>query len=415
MDVIVVGAGVIGLTTAWELQQRGVEVTVVEAMPSVAQGASGNNGAQLSYSYVAPFAQPSLPSMLPGLLLSRNAPVRFHPRLSAELWRWSLQFFAHCRAEDARRATVALLALAAYSRQSLHELLAQQPIPMNHTGNGKLVVHRNPAALAHAQQQMALQADLGCVQQALTAQQCAALEPELDSKGVVGAIYTPSDEAGDCLVFCEQLAQALTARGVNIVTSVGAVEPRLVQGRVVGVHGAGFERTAAATVLAAGTGSVGFGRRAGLRLAIQPHKGYSITLPMPPAARLQRSITDYAARVVFAPLGDQLRVAGFVEIGARDTRPETRAIAHLMRCAQRLLPRLPVPASLESVQPWAGLRPASPSGLPMIGPSALPGLWVNAGHGALGWTLACGSARLLAQQMCGETVALDSAVFARLY
>jgi D-amino-acid dehydrogenase len=415
MEVIVVGAGVIGLTTAWELQQRGVEVTIVEERPEVAAGSSGDNGAQLSYSYVAPFAQPGLPSMLPGLLLSRNAPLRFHPRLSVELWRWSLQFLGHCRADHARRATVALLALAACSRAALHELLQRQPIEMNYTRAGKLVLHRNAAAFAHAQEQVALQAELGCIQEVLSARQCAALEPALDSGGLVGGIYTASDESGDCRRFCEQLAQALEARGVRIVTGVGAVEPKFAQGRVVGVRSARFERDATAVVLAAGTGSVEFARQAGLRLPILPHKGYSITLPMPATAGLQRNVTDYAARVVFAALGDELRVAGFVEIGARDTHPETGAIRHLMRCAQRLLPRLPLPRDAGSVRSWAGLRPASPSGLPMIGRGPRPGLWINAGHGTLGWTLACGSARLLAQQMCGETVSLDSTAFARLH
>ncbi|MEO8807778.1 MAG: D-amino acid dehydrogenase [Burkholderiaceae bacterium] len=408
MRVVVIGGGVVGLTTAWELASRGLNVTLLESQSGLGLGASGDNGAQLSYSYVAPLAQPGLLASLPGLMFGRDAALTLRPRWSIAQWAWCACFAAACTAARARDTTAALLALARASRVVLHELLAQQPFNIDHARNGKLVFYRSQGAWRAAQRQVQLQAKLGCEQQLLDRAQCVALEPALASSAHVlaGGVYTPDEESGDCRRFVEQLGAHLSARAV-VQVGCGDATPVLHEGRLVAVQTPGGRLDADAFVLAAGVGSRTFARQAGIDLPLLGLKGYSTTLALTNAAMAPRvSITDSERRVVYARVGGHLRVAGFVEIGTCDSTPSPRASRHLRTCATELFPGLL--QAQKAPRTWAGLRPATPTGLPIIGPTPVPGLWVNVGHGALGWTLACGSARLLSQRLLGEPGVVDA-------
>ncbi len=411
MRIIVIGAGIVGLTTAWSLTQDGHAVTVIEREPEVGRGASFANGAQLSYSYVAPMASPAVLGALPHYLFDRASPVRYVPSFDPGQWAWLLRFLQACT--DARSAdtTARLLALAGLSRTRLHAMAAQTGIDFDHACNGKLVIQSSAASQRMAEAQMVLQAAMGAQQRALTPAECVALEPGLESVAdrLAGGILTPGEEVGDCRKLCLGLHAWLARRGVSFHLGVEA-RLAMAAGRVAGVDLAEGRISADLYVLAAGVGSRALGRRAGVAVAVQPIRGYSISAPILASNRAPvRSITDTARKTVYAPLGGRLRVAGFAEIGGADASVLPARAESLSRALQAIFPGACAETDL---QPWSGQRPASPTGLPQIGPSRVGNLLLNLGHGALGFTLAAGSAALLSDLVAGRTPAITAADYA---
>jgi D-amino-acid dehydrogenase len=408
MHVCVIGAGVVGLTTAYFLQGEGHSVAVVDRAPAPAQGASGGNGAQLSYAFVAPLADASIPSKLPALLLARNSPLKLHLKLDHAQWHWGMQFLRYANAKAARATTDALLRLADLSRQFIEPLIEGERIDCHFTRGGKLVVYPNASSLESARAQVLYQAALGIRQHVLNAEACVAEEPALEGyvAAIAGGVWTPTEAAADCGEFCAQLAALLARRGVEFHygRTVTRLDPHNGHVRAL-VTEAGTLR-ADAYVLAAGDGATALGATAGLDLPILPLKGYSITVrPEPGVRRPRASITDIRRKVVFAPLGDVVRVAGFVEIGADDRNIPPARVGALLAAAREVLGYSIVDGDL---QPWAGLRPATPSGRPIIGRSPLDNLLLNVGHGALGWTLAAGSARLVCDALARRNPTIAS-------
>jgi D-amino-acid dehydrogenase len=401
MHVCVLGAGIVGLATAYELSRQGFEVTVVDRATSGA-GASGGNGAQLSYSYVQPLADASVWMQLPKLLLSPDSPLKIKPQWDMQQWRWGLAFLRACNARTSARSTASLLILAAQSRASLDRMLATENLDCDYSSTGKLVLYPNAQALAAAQRQMALQSALGSQQQAVTAQACCDLEPALAAyqQQIAGAIYTPSECAIDCLKLCRELERVLRNRGVRFTlgTSVHALEQRA--GRVVAAHTSQGSVEAHQFVLALGCDSVLLAHSVGISLPVYPIKGYSITLDVEQAghAAPRINVTDAARKVVFARIGQRLRVAGMAELVGYDRSVQSRSINSLQRSTQTVFPQL---AACVGKQPWAGLRPATPTGLPIVGVQAggPSNLVINTGHGALGLTLAFGTAQRVVQGM----------------
>jgi D-amino-acid dehydrogenase len=401
MKVCVLGAGIVGLATAYELSGQGFEVTVVDrATPGL--GASGGNGAQLSYSYVQPLADASIWAQLPKLLLSKDSPLKIKPQWDLQQWRWGVAFLRACNARTSARSTASLLALSAQSRAGLGRMLANENPQCDYSSTGKLVLYPSATAFAAAKRQMALQSALGSQQRAVSAQQCCDLEPALASyqPHIAGAIHTPSECAIDCLQLCLALERVLRARGVRFVlgAEVTALEQRA--GRVVAAHTAKGAVEASQFVLALGSDSAALALSVGLRLPVYPIKGYSITLDLAQAASAapRTNITDIARKVVFAPLGQRLRVAGMAELVGHDRSINPQAIDSLQRSTQALFPQL---GQCPVGQPWAGLRPATPTGLPIVGVQAggPSNLVVNTGHGALGLTLAFGTAQRVAEHL----------------
>lgn len=395
MRVCVMGAGIVGLATAWQLERQGHAVTVVDRSQAGA-GASGGNGAQLSYSYVQPLADPGIWRQLPKLLLSPASPLKLKPQLDPLQWRWGAEFLAACNADTSQRTTAHLLALAAESREGFEAMRADVAPDCDFSATGKLVLYSSMAGLAGAERQIALQRALGSVQRLVSAEECIAIEPALAAyrAHIAGAVHTPSECAADCLKVCQELLRVLRARGVRFLldTEVRGFDVRA--GRMAAVQTSAGDVEADAFVLALGTASHRLGRQLGTYLPVYPLKGYSITVEVDDAATAapRVSVTDSARKVVFARLGSRLRVAGMAELVGQDDRIPAGRIESLVAATRAIFPQA---SRFEALNPWTGMRPATPTGLPIIGrrAGAPANLLFNTGHGALGFTLAFGSAR----------------------
>lgn len=416
MKVVIVGAGVIGMSAAWRLAGDGHEVTVLERHDGPGEETSFANGGQLSYSYVAPLAGPGVLAKVPGWLLRPDSPMRFRPSGDPAQWRWLAAFARACNAATSEASTRKLLRLAFYSRDLMQAFVDSQPVEFGFARRGKLIVHRDRDSFESACRLLDYQASLGCEQEALDSDACVTLEPALAGiRGeIAGAIHTPSEEVADCHRFCVALAQLLHDRpGVSLRFGADVQGIEREGDRVTGVRTASGIERADAVVVAGGIGSVALLKPLGLRPPLWPLKGYSITVPIADGVRAPHiSITDFARKIVYARIGNTLRAAGMADLVRADTVIDRARIATLADETQALFGGIAPHMAPEQLQPWAGLRPATPSGLPMVGPSRLRGLWLNIGHGALGFTLALGSAGLLADGLAGRKPMIEAEDFA---
>ncbi|MDM0050909.1 D-amino acid dehydrogenase [Variovorax sp. J22R115] len=406
MRVCVLGAGIVGLATAWQLNRDGHEVSVIDrAAPGA--GASGGNGAQLSYSYVQPLADPAIWKQLPKLLLSPSSPLKLRPQLDPLQWRWGMAFLAACNAETSRDTTARLLAMAAQSRAAFEEMRADISPDCDFSATGKLVLYASASSLEGARRQLELQRTLGSEQRLVTPDECVALEPALASyRGqMAGAIHTPSECAADCLKVCTELLNALRARGARFMldTEIHGFDVR--GGRVAAVQTAAGDVEGDAFVMALGSASHRLGRRLGAYLPVYPLKGYSITVDVDPTpgAAPQVNVTDSARKVVFARIGSRLRVAGMAELVGHDASIPATRIETLAEATRAVFPDA---SRLDELHPWTGMRPATPTGVPIVGRlgAAPDNMLFNTGHGALGFTLAFGSAQRVARELDGVAV-----------
>jgi D-amino-acid dehydrogenase len=408
MRICVLGGGVVGITTAYFLARDGHQVIVVEQHDDVGYETSFANGGQLSYSYVAPLADPSVFGKLPNWLLSRTAPLRFTPSLSFDQWRWCIAFLRECTTARSRATTRELLALGFYSQTMLHEILRDEAIEFEHRDTGKLIVYRDASAFAAAQRLMRYQAELGCQQDALDAAACIELEPALGTLAgrLAGGIHTRSEETGDCLGFTRGVALAAVRRhGVRLMLRTRIEGLEVKAGRVRAVQTTRGEIAADHVVVALGNGTRALLRPLGLDVPVYPLKGFSLTLPITNTHSAPCvSVTDAQHKIVYARLGDRLRIAGMVDVTGAGTHGDDARFALLKRQARETFPAA---GEYDNARQWTGLRPATPSSKPILGATPLPNLWLNVGHGALGFTLASASARLVADVIVGRTPKLD--------
>ena len=406
MRIAVLGAGVAGLTSAYYLALDGHQVEVIERNPDVALETSFANGAQLSYSYVAPLAGPGVLPKVPPWLLRRDSPLRFYPAPDLHQWRWLAGFVLACNRATSDLTTRRLLTLSFYSRRLMHALVRSEPIDFGHRMNGKLVVFSDQAGFDDARRLLDYQRSLGCEQEALDRDACVRLEAALGdpasrlSRRMVGGIHTPGEEVGDCYRFCVGLKAKLVALGVRFQVNTNILGFRAERGRITGVDTDHGPLAADAHVLTLGSASPFMVRSLGIHLPIYPLKGYSLTLPAAPAAP-RISITDFKRKVVYAPLDGhgraQLRVAGMADIAGYSQQADPARLAQLFKEARDAFPHATdYAAGPQTMQPWTGLRPATPKGTPLLGPTPYANLFLNCGHGALGWTLALASARVVA-------------------
>ncbi|MDO8878248.1 MAG: D-amino acid dehydrogenase [Pseudolabrys sp.] len=391
MKIGILGAGVVGLTSAWWLAEAGHQVVIVDRHATPGAEASRANGAQLSYNFVAPFASPAMLRKLPGMLLSGEDAVRVSPSL--DLVRWGIGFLRACTNAEVARTLVAQLALATLSRAELELLLRSQDIEFGLRTAGKLVLYRSAGDFAEARLPGA-----DAEQQVLTPAECLALEPglRLAARALAGGVYTPSEQVGDCAAFCAALFALLKQHrnaDVRMATPIG--NPVVTRGRLTAIETAHGKIEADGFVLSLGSGSKAFARACGFDLPIYPVKGHSITIP---GRALSHSVTDYSRKIVYAPLEGATRVAGFADFKGYDNAIEPTRIATLKAAALQTF----AIEDTGSNAPWAGLRPMTPDSRPVIGASPLAGLFLNTGQGMLGWTLACGSARLLTDLIDGR-------------
>ncbi len=404
MKVLVLGAGVAGVACAYYLWRAGHEVTVLERNAAVALETSFANGGQLSYSYVAPLASPSVIPKIPPWLLRRDSPLKFVPELDWDQWRWILAFLAACNQQTADLTTRRLLRLAFYSRSLMHELLRLHPMQFDYVQNGKLVVHTEAASFEAARRLVDYQRSLGAEQSALDARQTVEMEPALAHMAprITGSIHTPSEDAGDCFKFCNELARLMSSGPDPVAWRFGVEirRPLAIANRLIGVETSHGVFEADRYVLALGTSAPAVARPLGIRIPVYPLKGYSLSLPVKAGGAAPRiSVTDIKRKVVYARLGDELRVAGMADHAGRRAEIDTGRIGQLVEEVRNAFPDA---TDFTRLEPWCGMRPATPKGAPVLGATPYSNLLLDAGHGALGFTLAAGTGRMLADLVAGR-------------
>jgi D-amino-acid dehydrogenase len=396
-QVIVIGGGVVGITTAWWLLEAGFGVTVVERAPEVATGASGANGGQLSYRYVSPLADAGVPLKAIEWLFQEHGPLRFKPELDLRQWTWLASFLGQCTAAANRRTTAKLLELGELSRAGMKQLEhIVSPNEFSWRDAGKLVVYRSSKIF----EQAAGKATAGEI---WSGAECAAREPSLAAARslLAGGIYNGGEAVADCHAFCVKLAEQVRAHP-RFKGFVQAEVTRIAAngGKVVGLDTNVGAIGGDAFVLAAGIQSRNLAAHAGLKLPLYPLKGYSLSAPIRQGdIAPEISVTDFERKVLYARIGGQLRVAAMVDMVGEDLSLNPRRIGSLTRQVQETMPHA---ADYTRISAWAGLRPATPNSAPIIGATPLSNLWLNVGHGPLGFTFAAGTARVLADLMQGK-------------
>ncbi|SFV36156.1 D-amino-acid dehydrogenase [Devosia crocina] len=404
MRIIVIGAGIIGLATAWRLQKAGHAVTVIDEASGSGHGTSYANGAQLSYSYVAPLADPSVWKQLPKLLTDPHSPVQFRPGFDLFQYRWLLQFLAACTARQASETIDRLGALADLSRQILHASPELMAAHFDWSASGKLVVYSSEQSFASARHHSEQQLASGTDKRILERDACLALEPALGAIAhrLIGGIFAPNDETADAFLMCRELERLMReapepARFIYGTRVTGFVRDG---SRIRHLETTAGPQEADLYVLAAGLTSRTLGRQIDLDLPLYPIKGYSLSAPVIDAGAAPRvSVTDAARKIVIARLGETLRLAGAADIVGDTLDIDTRRTGKLIADAKTDFPGA---ADWQNATLWAGLRPATPTGQPIIGATRLDNLMLNVGHGALGFTLALGSGQRLADAIAGR-------------
>lgn len=411
MRAIVIGAGVVGVTTAWRLREEGHDVTVIDANSAAASLTSHANGGQLGASEVTPWAGPGLILQAIKWMGQYDAPFRLRLTGSLRQLRWLWKFSKRCNEAAQKERIPPNLALALRSQAEMHrltELFDTQgvPIEFDHKRAGILRIFPTLKALAEATQTMPLMAEQGVEQQQLTSAECAVLEPALAAahqKGeIAGGLFAPGDESGDAFLFTQGLAARAEVSGVNFQYDEKVTQLETKAGRIVKVHTDKGTYEPDVVVLAAGVASPDLGKIIGKWLPVWPVKGYSVTLEVNPAAVgiPNVSITDEARRIVISRFGTSLRAAGQAEVGGYDLTLDEKRGAGVLEALTAIFPAA---ATLGAPDYWCGLRPMTPDGSPILG--AVPkveNLYLNTGHGTLGWTLALGSADLIARQISAD-------------
>lgn len=409
MKIVILGGGVIGLSTAYILAKEGFSVSIIEKNMEVGLGASKENGAQLSYSYAAPFADPAILAKLPRFLFDQASPTRIGRWPDLNLLGWIVKFFANCNARDFQKNSRLILKLAYYSKKVFENHFANIE-NFDYSVPGKLVIYTNNSDLQRARIAFGNGAFALADKIILSSAECYNTEPALVRypTKIAGGIYSPTDAVGDCQKFCQRMAEAIILLGHDNQVILGA--------EVAGFRRYGDTVASAITtagevegdifVLCLGTGAVAIATDLGFGLPVYPLKGYSITAAISDyRVAPTKSITDFSKKIVAANIGGRLRIAGLLDFDGYDTRIRPKRLALLNRQAAELFGRM---GDFGSAQGWVGLRPATPSGVPIIGRSPLNNLYLNVGHGGLGLTLAAGSAQFLANQIAKRETELDS-------
>lgn len=402
MRILVLGAGVIGVASAYWLAQAGHEVTVLEKRAAAGMETSWGNGGILHVSSVEPWAAPGVPLKVLRWIGDENAPILLRMGALPHMWRWGAAFLRNCTATAHRRNALANLQLALESVAAMGEMREATKVGYDYATNAILKIYPTKEQLDHAAATFRALAPHGLESEVWDRQTCLSREPALAPSAhlVAGGLFFPQDEIGDCNKFSQGVAGWCQARGVvfHYGTEVHGLD--IAQGKVVAVRSSAGRMPADAVVVALGSHSPLLLKPVGVDIPIYPVKGVSLTAPRlawPDAPRM--ALMDDARKVAYVPIGDRLRVVGSAEITGYDTQPDPRRIAAIADKLCELLPGFRACVEHPEAQPWAGLRPVVPSGQPLIGPTRIGGLWLNTGHGHTGWTMAAGSGKRLAARL----------------
>jgi D-amino-acid dehydrogenase len=414
MKVIVLGAGLLGVTSAYFLRQQGHDVTVVDRQASPAAETSFANGGQISVSHAEPWANPSAPLKVLKWLGKEDAPLLFRIRADMRQWLWGLQFLRECTPARTRHNIEQIVRLGTYSRAMLQQLRRDIGIAYDERTQGILHFYTSEKEFDGAEGPAAQMRALGCDRRVISADEAVKLEPALRHirPQLAGATYTAEDESGDANRFARELVKRCEADGVQFLMSHTVTALRESGGRIEHVEATDsegrFQRLRAdAYVLAMGSLSPLYAQPLGISLPIYPAKGYSVTMPVRDASMAhQVSLTDDEYKLVFSRLGDRLRIAGTAELNGYDRDLNRVRCEAIVKRVEQLFPGA---GDSQQAQFWTGLRPATPSNVPIIGRSKLPNLFLNAGHGTLGWTHSCGSGKSIARIVSGLKPEVDFA------
>lgn len=433
MKITILGAGIIGVSTAWHLLEQGHEVTVVERQPDAAMETSFANAAQISVSYCEPWANRDAPLKALKWMFSNDAPLLFRPKLDWQQWRWSLQFLGQCNDAAFERNVQQLVALGAYSHAALKDLVRATGIEYQRLEHGIAHYYTDQKSFDTAGDAAALMRKYGVSRQVVSRDELLRIEPAFQAFAhrIVGGTYTASDESGDARVFTQALAQRCRERGaeflynhevMHLEKTGNAINSIAVYAHCTGPAGLNDSKSppvlrhlkADHFVVACGSYTAPLLRTVGVDLPIYPGKGYSATFPiLRPDAAPRVSTIDDEKKIAISRLGAQLRVAGTIEVGGYDlTLDSAVARARCQMLSDRIEAVLPGVCDTRNAaqggtpQYWTGLRPATPTNIPYIGKTKVGKLWVNAGHGTLGWTHGAGSGKALAELLCGRPPAM---------
>jgi D-amino-acid dehydrogenase len=417
MKVIVLGAGIISVATAWYLLEEGHDVTVVERQPEVVVEAKFANGAQISVCFCEPWASAGAPFKVARWMLQDDSPLLFRPRLDPHQWRWALSFLGQCNDAAFARNVEQLVALGRYSHESLKSVVAATGIQYERLERGILHFFSSAADYESGLKAAALMREHGVDRRVLGRDEVLQVEPALKAFGehIHGGTYTPSDESGDARVFTQKLAERCAARGATFLYGHDVLGLDKAGNRIAGVRvrdratGRGATLTSDHVVAAAGSFTAPLLRPLGIHLNIYPAKGYSATLRLKrPEDASVVSLLDDTRKIAISRLGDHVRIAGTAEMAGYDTSIDgatsRKRCEALVRRYEQLFPGV---ADTSEPNFWAGLRPSTPNNLPYIGRSKIANLWLNAGHGTLGWTHGAGSGRALAELVSGRRPQLE--------
>ena len=412
MKIIVLGAGVVGTTSAWYLQQAGHEVTVIDRQPGAGLETSFANGGQISASHAVPWANPGAPLKILKWLGKEDAPLLFRFKADLQQWRWGLQFLRECTPGRTRENIRKLVTMGVYSRTALQALRAETNLQYDHLERGILHFFTDREQFEHGVKASETMTQFGLNVEAKTVKECIALEPALapaESK-LAGGTYTASDESGDAHLFTQRLAALAETKGVNFCYNSKIVDLARTNDRITGVmirDAAGLvsEIKADAYVVAMGSYSPLLLKPLGITILVYPAKGYSVTFPIRAGGTApQVSLTDEAYQMVFSRLGDRLRIAGTAELNGYNTELNQARCENILQRALELFPNV---GNRGEAKFWTGLRPATPNNVPYIGKTRFDNLFLNTGHGTLGWTLACGSGKLLTDVIAGRATEIN--------
>ena len=418
MKVIVLGAGIIGTASAWFLQKAGHEVIVIDRQPGPALETSFANGGQISVSHAEPWANPAAPLKILKWLGQEDAPLLFRPRADWLQWRWGMAFLRECTAGRTAHNIRHIVALAEYSRQTLQSVRSETGIDYDCETRGIVHFYTDEEEFHQSLPAAKLMRELGCPRQTISADEVVRIEPALGAirHKIVGGDFTQTDESGDVYKFTNGLAQRSAAAGVDfrfntmatrLLTEGAGSSQRLTGVEVIDAEGRHQVVHADSVLIAMGSFSTTLLKPLGIPLMVYPGKGYSATFEVrDPALAPHVSLTDDGHKLVISRLGNRLRVAGTCEINGYSRELNPARCAAITRRTRELFPHA---CDYDHPVYWSGLRPLTPSNVPHIGATRIPNLFLNTGHGTLGWTMGCGSGRAIADIMSGRRPDLDFA------